>query len=347
VGDELGLNAAAVHLPVGSNLRVRRNGSFLRIEIPPLRLHDPEVVYGGVFASLWLGFTTVWTTSAVRQGELTVPCAERERQKVWSTLRTTGGCRNMPTFVERVAVPPLINSLWMRIAGAPVIFVVFSAPFWFVGAHLVHQTLVPAMETITLTMDDVRFELGREWRGMDVSRHGGFTLDLMYVALLCLLVARRTRRRGVRRRTAMQKWRIGLLGFGWEMSSRGRFATPARTKGYTFTTIFLASSLVQGPFSVNPNRSLSTLIVRFATLTSLYVPGTLGRPAQVVASSAVVTANEQVQNELRLFEGINHHVMGKHLKTLEIQHLQHEINAFLRDARAIRFKTRAEHEIPG
>lgn len=200
VGDELGLNAAAVHLPVGSNLRVRRNGSFLRIEIPPLRLHDPEVVYGGVFASLWLGFTTVWTTSAVRQ-------------------------------------------------GAPVIFVVFSAPFWFVGAHLVHQTLVPAMETITLTMDDVRFELGREWRGMDVSRHGGFTLDLM--------------------------------------------------------------------------------------------------PAQVVASSAVVTANEQVQNELRLFEGINHHVMGKHLKTLEIQHLQHEINAFLRDARAIRFKTRAEHEIPG
>ena len=61
------------------------------------------------------------------------------------------------------------------------IFVVFSAPFWFVGAHLVHQTLVPAMETLTLEMDDVRFELGRHWRGMDVGRHGGFTMDLMYV----------------------------------------------------------------------------------------------------------------------------------------------------------------------
>jgi hypothetical protein len=42
-------------------------------------------------------------------------------------------------------------------------------------------TLVPAIETLTLEMDDVRFELGRHWRGMDVGRHGGFTMDLLYV----------------------------------------------------------------------------------------------------------------------------------------------------------------------
>jgi hypothetical protein len=62
------------------------------------------------------------------------------------------------------------------------------------------------------------------------------------------------------------------------------------------------------------------------------------RPAQVVASSAVVTANAEVQNELRLYEGINHHIIGKHVTTLEMQYVAREINAFLRDAKAIRSK---------
>lgn len=66
---------------------------------------------------------------------------------------------------------------------------------------------------------------------------------------------------------------------------------------------------------------------------------TLFRPAEVVASSAVVTANAEVQNELRLYEGINHHVIGKHVTSLEMKHLAREINAFLRDAKAIRMKT--------
>jgi hypothetical protein len=46
VEDEVGgLNAAAGQRLVGSHIRVQRKESYLRIEIPPLRLLDPEVVY--------------------------------------------------------------------------------------------------------------------------------------------------------------------------------------------------------------------------------------------------------------------------------------------------------------
>jgi hypothetical protein len=63
------------------------------------------------------------------------------------------------------------------------------------------------------------------------------------------------------------------------MSSRGRFATPAdfryvnvaRTEGYTYDANVWDVSLVQGPFSVAP---CQTLMVRFATFSSLYAEAT-------------------------------------------------------------------------
>jgi hypothetical protein len=46
VEDDVGaFNAATGQRLVGSHIRVQRDESYLRIEIPPLRLLDPEVVY--------------------------------------------------------------------------------------------------------------------------------------------------------------------------------------------------------------------------------------------------------------------------------------------------------------
>ena len=74
-------------------------------------------------------------------------------------------------------------------------------------------------------------------------------------------------------RTAYSDGKANRTGrdFGWEMISRGRFATPtqsnvARTGGYTLDANKWALCLVQGPFSVAP---CQTLIDRFATLSSL------------------------------------------------------------------------------
>jgi hypothetical protein len=58
--------------------------------------------------------------------------------------------------------------------------------------------------------------------------------------------------------------------FGWEMSSRGRFVTPAdisprivaRTEGYTYAANVWDLSLVQGPFSVAPCQTFANSRVR-------------------------------------------------------------------------------------
>jgi hypothetical protein len=72
-----------------------------------------------------------------------------------------------------------------------------------------------------------------------------------------------------------------IRGFGWEMGSRGRFATPADFPRHDYSPYshvperreslgFL--SVVQGPFSVAP---VQTLTLRFATFSSLYCAGRL------------------------------------------------------------------------